>query len=979
MPDQDRRPVYQSGEYEIDLARRELRARGSTAPVGTRAFEILEVLVQSAGALVTKDDLMDRVWRGAIVEENTLQVHISAVRKALGAQRSMLRTESGRGYRLLGNWIIRPEEASPAAAYGEPAPLSTSAFRTNLPAMASDMIGRDGAVRHLQVLLSAYREVTLTGPGGIGKTTLALEVARSLYPGYQGDVWLVELVSASNDDVPMAVAGALGLKLAGETSAETVGRAIGDKRLLLVLDNCEQVIDGAAETVERLVRLCPNTTILATSREVLRVEGEYVYRVTPLDVPPPTLNDPDDVLEHGAVQLFAARTRALASEFSPRGENLQAIASICRRLDGIPLAIEFAAARAATLGIPQVAALLDDRFGLLTDGRRTARPRHRTLRATLDWSYDLLPESEATVLRRLAVFSGNFSLDAAIGVAGDVTRARLVDHIVNLVAKSLIVADPRDEAARYRLLETTRLYALEKLSRSGELPATARRHAEYYRHLLAPAEAESETRPQAEWLATYGRHLDNVRAALDWAFSPGGDPQLGAALAIVAVPLWTQLSLLGECRERVERALASLDPGAAATARPRMQLSAALGWALMYGLGRARESGPAWAVTLELAEALDDRDYQRRALWGLCIDQFNNGEFRTALEFARRFASLVTGSADAIDLMLADRILATSLHFLGDQKGARHHIDRVLAQQAALTDQSQIVRMRFDQRVSAHYFQARILWLQGFTDHALRVVEHNVEEGRAIGHALSFCSVLGQGACPIAFQTGDLDAAARYGAMLLDHTERHPVRLWQLWARCFNAMVMIKRGDTAGGLAGLRRELEQAGDSRYLPRFLMPLGELAACLGEAGEVARGLATVDEALVRCKTRDEGWYLAELLRIKGELLLRQAADQAVAAAEECFRDAQKMAEEQGALFWELRAALSLARLGARQDRQDGVREILAPVYDRFTEGFATADMISARNLLGYPLGARAAGARVAAAIAPLEGEPRRPLVE
>ena len=230
------------------------------------------------------------------------------------------------------------------------------------------------------------------------------------------------------------------------------------------------------------------------------------------------------------------------------------------------------------------------------------------------------------------------------------------------------------------------------------------------------------------------------------------------------------------------------------------------------------------------------------------------------------------------------------------------------------------------------------------------MVEHNIEEGRAIGHALSFCSVLGQGACPIAFLAGNFDAAAGYGAMLLDHTERYPMRLWQVWARCFNGMVMIKRGDIAAGLDVLRGELEQAGDAKFLPRFLLPLGELAACLGKAGEVTQGLEFVDDALARCTARDEGWYLAELLRVKGELLLLQGAPgAAVAAAENHFQQALDWARRQGALSWELRAATSLARLLSDQGRSADATALLQPVYDRFTEGLATSDLKAAKAFL------------------------------
>jgi predicted ATPase/DNA-binding winged helix-turn-helix (wHTH) protein len=951
VPEQGQRPVYASGGWEIDLARRELRSRGAPVPLGGRAFEVVAELVQSAGELVSKADLTERVWPRTFVDEGALRVHIAAIRKAFGPDRDMLATTVGRGYQLRGSWKIRQGSAPAAQAAVEPMQVPAERSSTNLPVATFGLVGRSSMVPYVRELLSAYRVVTLTGPGGIGKTALALEVARSLSPEFGGDRLLVELASLSNPElVPSALAGVLAVKMEGEEiSAESVARAIGTRELLLILDNCEHVVDAVAGLTETIVSRCPATTILATSREVLRIDGEHVYRVPPLSVPPENRAGPNNGHGHAAVELFIARAKALGSSFRPDEENFGAIAAICRRLDGIPLAIEFAAARAAMLTPPEIAALLDDRFKFLTTGRRTALPRHQTLRATLDWSYDLLPDTEAQVLRHLAVFAGDFLLDAAIAVIGDIAAASVTEQLANLVAKSLVVTDLRGQNPPYRLLDTTRAYALEKLLGDGEYRDAARRHAEYYRGFLAQAEAESETKPQAEWLSIYGRHIDNVRASLNWAFGPDGDPQTGVALTASAVPLWVQLSLLGECRERVELALARLDSSATDAARLRMQLSAALGWSLMYGVGRAREAGPAWATTLELADQLDDREYRLRALWGLCIDQFNNGEFRKALEFAHRFVDAAANSTDATDFVMADRLLATSLHYLGDQNSARHHIERVIAHLADLTSKPRIVRFRFDLRVSTHYFQARILWLQGFADQALRTVERNIEEGRASGHALTFCSVLGQGACPIALLAGDLDAAEHYCAALLDHTERNPIRLWNLWARCFKGIVMAKRGDIAAGLAVLRSELERAGEARFLPRFLLPLGEFAACLGEAGEVAQGLATVDQALARCEARDERWYVAELMRIKGVLLLGESQHQSVSAAEQCFGEALEVARRQGALFWELRSALNLARLRISQDRRDDARQVLAPVYEKFSEGFGIADLRDARAML------------------------------
>jgi predicted ATPase/DNA-binding winged helix-turn-helix (wHTH) protein len=947
MPGQDRPPVYKFGAWEIDLARREMRLHGVPTGLGSRAFEIVETLVQSGGELIDKYDLMNRVWPGAAVEENTLQAQISAIRKALGPDRGLLKTSAGRGYRLLGAWIIQPQEL---AAAGVPTAERARGYVTNLATSPSALIGRETAEAQLLELLSIYRIVTMTGPGGIGKSVLAQAVARNLLATFGGDGLLVELVSLLDPAlVPFAVATVLGLRPGGdEISFESIAREIGARKLLLVLDNCEHLIDGAARLVETLVRSCPNTTILATSREVLRIDGEYVYRVPPLDVPGQSADGDHDILRRSAVRLLVARTKALNADFSPRGEDLQLLAAISRQLDGIPLAIEFAAARVATLGLQQVAARLHDRFNLLTHGLRTALPRHQTLLATLDWSYELLSETEARVLRHLAVLNGDFSLDAAAAVMGNLDDVSVADSLTGLVVKSLVAADFKAGDDHYRLLDTTRAYALEKLRGAGEHRETARRHAEYFREALIQAEAESNSLPQADWQRRYGRHLGNVRAGLEWAFSADGDSQIGAALTAAAVPLWVHLSLFGECRERTELALAKLDDdGAIDPTRLRMQLSAALGWSLTYSQGRARDARPALTITLELADRLDDKHYRLRALWGLCIDQFNNGEFLKALEFAQRFTKAAEGSADPTDLMLADRLLAVSLHFLGDQNGARHHIDRVDTSLDLLDEKPKIFPL--DLRISTHYFRARILWMQGLADQALRLVERNIEEGRANGHALTFCSVLGQGACPITFLAGDFDAAERYGEALFEHTERHAIRLWRLWAGCFRGMVMAKRGNIDAGLGLLQSEIDRAGDARFLPRFLLPLGELAACLGEANQIEKGLAAADETLGRCKARQEQWYVPELLRIKGELMLKDPQHQSASSAEQCFSEALKLAKQQGALFWELRNALSLARLRVGQDRKIDARQILAPVYGVFAEGFQIADIREAKTLL------------------------------
>jgi DNA-binding winged helix-turn-helix (wHTH) protein len=423
------------GRFQLSPHRRELLANGRPVQIGGRAFDLLVALLESRGSVVSKETLMRCAWPDQFVEQSNLQNQISALRAVLGADRDLIRTVPRRGYQFIGEIQIGPatsDERRDVAGVGHKTDLPLTKARELVPGSTDrnsellesrippemhraaaliepdgsgktrpgprrgnvsaswvELIGQADAVRQVEQLILAHRVVTLAGPGGIGKTTLGLEVARGLIDAFEGGTWLVELASLSNTAlVPSAVARVLGLRLSGEQIAsETVARAIGEKRLLLVLDSCEHVIDSVVDLIAAVLRVCPKASILATSREFLMVEGEHVYRVPPLEVPPERPPERGDVLRHSSVQLLVARTKALNSDFAPQETQFALLAAISRRLDGIPLAIELAAARVATLGLDHVAAGLDDRLGLLTTGRRAAAPRHQTLRATLDWSY----------------------------------------------------------------------------------------------------------------------------------------------------------------------------------------------------------------------------------------------------------------------------------------------------------------------------------------------------------------------------------------------------------------------------------------------------------------------------------------------------------------------------------------------------------------------------------------------------------------
>lgn len=922
------------GPFRLDPARHILFEGEKQVALGHRALDILIALVERPGELVSKQDLMARVWPNAIVEESNLRVNVALLRRALRDgqnERRYITTDQGRGYRFVAT--LREVQAPPFAGAATPEQQCKT-----LPTTLHRVIGREHVIAALSTQLPQRRFITLVGPGGIGKTTVAVEVAHTLAASYPDGILFFDLAPLGDASLlASALATQLGLSIAADDRMPGVLLHLKGRCMLLILDGCEHIVASAAAVAEQVVASTPGVHVLATSREPLRAAGERVHRLQPLASPPGAGPlTATEALAFPGVQLFVERAAATnLSGFRLSDADAPLVAEICRRLDGIALAIELAASCAEAFGVRELAARLDDRFRLLTTGRRTALPRHQTLAATLDWSYQLLTDSERQLLGDLSVFVGRFSLDSALAVIGDRTSQQALT-IGNLVAKSLLAFDPRDEGAYYRLLDNTRLYAQEKLRASGNLREAQRRHATHYRDLFIAAEAEHETRPAAEWRAIYARHIDNVRVALDWAFSSDGDAALGIDLTIAVVSLWVQLSLMGECRVWVERSLACLDR-ARDPDRARMQLAAALGWSLMFAVGTARETRAAWETTLDLANRLGDTGYRLKALWGLWVDRLNSGRQHEALEMAQLFAADVAPSSSPIDVMMADRMLATSLHFMGDQLQARQHIDRTLARYAATEGHRLGARFQFDQQITAHYFQARILWLLGFADQAMRVVAANVEEARGVGSALSFGSVLGQGACPVALFSGDLDAAEHYGDMLLDHAQIHALRNWQLWAQCFKGAVMIRRGDTEAGLRVLRAELDEAGGTVMLPRYLPLLGELALCLGQVGEVEQAVRRVDQAIARCEQSGEGWFLPELLRIKAELM------RDVDAASPLLR-ARDLARQQHARAWELRIAISLARASG-----GAALDALAALYDTFTEGFATADMRAARDLL------------------------------
>jgi predicted ATPase/DNA-binding winged helix-turn-helix (wHTH) protein len=931
------------GSFRLIPGQRLLIEGGKPLRLGSRALDVLITLVRRSGETVGKDQLLARTWPDTVVDEAALRVHVAALRKALGDGRAGMRyivNLPSRGYCFVAPVTVeRHQQVAPSP--------EDASGKHNLPAQLTRIIGRDEIIAALPTELAQRRFLTIVGPGGIGKTTVAVAVARTLAASYRDGVWFVGLSSVSDPDlVPSALAAVLGVSLSNVNPMSGLTAWVRGRQCLIVLDSCEHVIGAAAVLAEGLLKSAPLTHLLATSREPLRAEGEWLHRLASLAVPPEAADlTTGDALCYPAVELFNERATAIEEGISLGAAELPAVIEICRRLDGVPLALELAAAQVDAFGVKGLAGHLDDRFTILTKGRRTALPRHQTLRAAIDWSYDLLPAIEQRILARLAVFQGDFTIDAAVAVVADdqIGPADVFEGVANLAMKSLVATDISGEITYHRLLDTTRAYALEKLTQNGEIGATAGRHAEYHRVLFGRGRVEWETQPTSAWLAVYGRRLDDLRAALDWAFSQNGDKQLGITLAVDAVPLWLQFSLMEECRRRVEQALAHLGVETDENARLRLRLTTALSLSRMYSRASLDEINGMWSTTLALAERVGDEDYQLRGIWGLFAGSINSGNFRMAQDLAKRFRDL---AADPVDQLIGERLIGTALHFLGDQTSARRHIERMLAGYTTPANSAHIIRFQNDQIVAARRVLAPILWLQGFPDQAMGMVEEGVADAVAIDHTLTLCNLLAQCACPLAFLTGDLTAADRFTTMLTTQAVRHSLDIWHAYGRCFAGMLLLRQGDFDRGLLRLRAaadDLRRAGFTQYHTPYLAALAE---GLGGAGQIAAALAVIDEAL---ESNNEGWCFAELLRTKGELALFESATATARPAEQCFLQALASARRQGALSWELRTATSLARLWRDQQRVAEARELLAPVYGRFIEGFATADLREARALL------------------------------
>jgi predicted ATPase/DNA-binding winged helix-turn-helix (wHTH) protein/Tfp pilus assembly protein PilF len=615
------RKRYRLGPLDLDPEARVLTHAGAPVPLGARGVAVLAALVSRPHEYVQKAAIMEAAWSGLVVEEANLAVQISAIRRALArvpGGEGWIETLSRRGYRFVGPVvdIIGPAESA-ANPDGE---------RTNLPQVLNSFVGRGRELSEIRQLLPTCRLLTLIGTGGIGKTRLALQAAAEACAAHRDGVWFVDLAPLINPAlVPSAVAQALRLDPpAGKPLVRALCDHLQAKELLLFLDNCEHLLKGCAGLTELLLRETARVSVIATSREPLRVDIERVYPIDVLPLPDPTA-DAQAIASSDAVQLFVERVRQHHPRFNLQEHRARAVAEICLRLDGIPLALELAAARVAVLSVEHILRLLDQRFRLLTSGSRSDLPRQQTLRAMIDWSYDLLDEAEKQLFARLSVFAGGWTLAAAevIGGGEAIAKGDVAFVLIALVEKSLVIVN--EDGDRYRLLETIREYAAERLKAAGDGERVRERHRDYFLALAEEAEPKLMGTEQATWLRRLEEEHDNLRSALEWSLTVPESAE-GLRFCGALQRFWWTRGHLSEGREWCAR---SLGPQGADPTVVRARTLSAAGL-LAYWQGDYPSARTQHEESLAIRQQLGDRSGMGASLSNLGMVARSQGDYASA-------------------------------------------------------------------------------------------------------------------------------------------------------------------------------------------------------------------------------------------------------------------------------------------------------------------------------------------------------------
>jgi predicted ATPase len=885
------------GPFRLSPSERLLEREGVPVRLGGRALDLLIALVDRAGETVSKRDLLQRVWPNVVVEEGSLRFHMVAVRKALsegeGGSRYITNV-AGRGYAFVADVQLLRDPIQQVSRANAPArPRS-------LPAMASSLVGRADAVSTLHESLFQHRFVSVVGPGGIGKTSVAVATAHAALAQFEGDVAFVDFSGVSDPSLACStIAQPLGVSLHASDEQESLIAFLERRRMLLVLDCCEHVVAAVANITEGIYSRAPEVHVLATSREPLRAAGEYVYRLAPLGYPPqPDAIPAQEALAYPAVKLFVDRAAAAVSGFQLTDAEAPLVSRLCRELDGIALAIELAAGRLEAYGVRAIAEHLDKRMKLMWHGRRTAVPRQQTMGATLDWSHNLLTEPERAVLRRLSVFSGGFNLEAAAEVASvDCTPAAVLEDLASLISKSLINVDAGGAQLRYMLLDTTRAYSQAKLAESGELDAICSRHARFFGSWLRPTQGElSSSSVEAVIL-----ELDNLRSAMEWCLTDSHDLAAGAMLGAVTCPALLRVALLAECRRWAQAIVNSL-PSQLIGTTEEMLLQGALAQSLMYTAGSTAAAESAFRRSIEVASARDPK-YQLSLLngYGVCLSR--GGHFSAALEVARQADAIVGNLADPEARAMIDSMLGTALHFVGQNDLALTYWDRCIA--AGPAQKTTRARIGYDHYVCALCGKAQSLRLAGQYTDAVAAAIHAIAKAKTTGHPPTYCITLVWTAT--IFVPGD--EASRVEETIAElHAEatKNSFAPYLAVAVGLRGQLDISQGAPEAGVAALRAALEELHRNHYEIRTTVFLTSLGAGLLALSQLDEGLEVCADTISRIERQGDYLHLPEALVLQGRILYAQGRPREAGSA---LTKAMQLARAQSSKPAQLTAAMAM----------------------------------------------------------------------
>lgn len=936
--------AYSFGSFRLLPDRQLLVLDGAAVKLGGRAFELLHLLVQRSGELITKDELMTAAWPGIFVHESNLKVNIHSLRRSLGdtqKQPSYIATVARRGYRFVAPVQLGvadgAEAAGAAPEAGGPGGLPPS----------RDVVARERETADLVALLRGRSQVTVVGPAGVGKTTVAVAAARLFEADCPDGVCFVDLATIDDPTLlPSALVAALGLRGDRGDALTAVVDHLRQRAMLLVLDNCEHVLPAATIFARKFDGSSGKSRLLATSREPLGVPSEKVMRVETLTCPPEgTPGTLDAVLRFSAVELFARRASE-SGEYQLADADCAAVAQICRSLDGLPLALELAAGKLERHTPQELVAMLDEHLGFPAARAGTLPARHETLLAAIDWSFGLLSPNEATIFCLVSVFANAFELEDVVAIAAvrDLGPFDVIAGLGALVAKSLLTAQVNGAGLRYRLLDSTRRYATRRRHEAGLDGPSRRAHAQRILALFEQSEAEWGWRDSDDWTQSYLGRAAEVHAALAWAFGDGGDALLGVRLTVASIPLWFETSLISQAQGRVELALAQ-----AQTIRCddllTTKLAMSRAWSMMYARTYVAEVEAAWLAALAFARRAGTLTSELQALAGLAIYLMRIGRIADSIARLEEFRAICAHHQDWSLAPEGERLLAWAKAHTGELTESLATLEALATTYSRVGKGSRMAGFQVDRFIGIRCYIPHIAWLSGRPDHAAAIARDAIVAAESLGHLASESNVLAVAGCPVAYWNGDLDTLERYTVRLASILERETIGLWVPIQRFYAAALDDLRGDKAA-IPRMRGAIDEIIDSRFVQRVAGCLGILAESFVREGRLGEASDAIAEAMGYEARLEERWCRSDLMRVEA-LVLDRAGEPA--RAERHLLSALEEAHAIKALSHELRIVSDLAARLIASDRAAEAIALLSPVYQRFSEGFATRDLRTAARLL------------------------------